>query len=375
MLETPADVSRRDFLKAGSLAVGAAGTTFQTASALPTLSRSAACILLHLVGGPSHLDTFDPKPNAPAEVRGPFGSIASAVPGVRLSEHLPRTAARLDRVSLVRSVFHDADPIHEAGQQLVQTGHLGRGGRDWPHVGSLASARLGPARPGVPAAVLLPGPVENTGVSVSHGQGAAWLGTDHEPAVISVGEEVGRERYGPSAFGDACLRACRLVEAGARVVTVNMFETVFDRITWDCHADGGSLPATLADYASTLCPMFDRAFAALLDDLAERGLLDSTLVLATGEFGRTPRINPRGGRDHWPGCWTALLAGGGVRGGQIVGASDARGARPADRPVAAAELAATVLYTLGIDPSTRAPGPDGRPVPLVDVPPIHELFA
>jgi uncharacterized protein (DUF1501 family) len=121
--------------------------------------------------------------------------------------------------------------------------------------------------------------------------------------------------------------------------------------------------------------MFDRAYAALLDDLADRGLLGTTFVMAAGEFGRTPRINPRGGRDHWPGCWSALLAGGGVRGGRVIGASDAHGARPADRPVAAAELAATAYRALGIDASSRPGGPDGRPLPLTEASPLAEAFA
>ena len=150
-----------------------------------------------------------------------------------------------------------------------------------------------------------------------------------------------------------------------------MFDTVFNEVTWDCHADGGSLAASLDDYRDTLCPRFDRAYTALLEDLSQRGLLESTLVLAVGEFGRTPYLNPRGGRDHWPGCWTALLAGAGVDGGQVVGASDPLGAEPADRPVTPADLAATVYHALGHDPQTRLPGQD---LPLADGTVIHELF-
>jgi uncharacterized protein (DUF1501 family) len=153
-----------------------------------------------------------------------------------------------------------------------------------------------------------------------------------------------------------------------------MFDTVFNTITWDCHADGGSLPATLDDYRDTLCPMFDRAYTALLEDLAQRGMLESTLVVAMGEFGRTPQLNPRGGRDHWPGCWTILFAGGGIKAGQVVGASDATGSEPADRPVTPAQVAATVYRALGIDLQTRLPGPDGRLLPLVEARAIEELF-
>jgi uncharacterized protein (DUF1501 family) len=260
-------------------------------------------------------------------------------------------------------------------------------------------------------------------VTADHGQRAGCLGDDHEPVVVCGEPMAGalavavdrahrrfdnrgggrdacttaafdrvfsgrskrafdiasepdglRDRYGRNTFGQSCLLARRLVEAGVRLVTVNMFETVFDNLTWDCHADGGSLPTTLDDYRQTLCPMFDTAYATLLDDLRERGMLRNTLVLAMGEFGRTPEINPRGGRDHWPGCWTVLFAGANVRGGQVIGASDATGAEPADRPVAPAELAATVYQALGLDPATRVPGPDGRPMPLADAAPVTELF-
>jgi uncharacterized protein (DUF1501 family) len=153
-----------------------------------------------------------------------------------------------------------------------------------------------------------------------------------------------------------------------------MFDTVFNEITWDCHADGGALGTTLDDYRDTLCPMFDLAYSALLEDLHQRGLLETTLVAAFGEFGRTPLLNARGGRDHWPGVWTALFAGGGVHGGQVIGASDGHGAEPFDRPVRPAEIAASVYRALGIDRSARLPGPDGQPLPLVEAEPIEELF-
>jgi uncharacterized protein (DUF1501 family) len=237
---------------------------------------------------------------------------------------------------------------------------------------------------------VVPGPIGNTGVSISHGQSAGFLGAAHEPTVFHVfGEEEfhtfvncglspraaeQRDRYGRNTFGQWCWAARQLVEGGVRLVTVNMFESVFDNLTWDCHADGGSLATTLDDYRDTLCPMFDWAYTALLDDLAQRGLLDTTLVVAMGEFGRTPHLNPRGGRDHWPGCWSVLFAGAGVRGGQVVGSSDATGAEPKDRPVSPAEVAATVYHALGLDPATCLPGPDGRPLPLADAAPVMELF-
>jgi uncharacterized protein (DUF1501 family) len=184
-----------------------------------------------------------------------------------------------------------------------------------------------------------------------------------------------RSRYGVNTFGQSCLLARRLIEHGVRLVTVNMFDTVFDQVTWDCHADGGALATTLDDYRDILCPMFDRACSALLEDLHQRGLLGTTQVLAMGEFGRTPQLNPRGGRDHWPGCWSVLFAGGGIRGGQVVGSSDGIGAEPRERPVTPAAVAATVYRALGLDPRTPIPGPQGRPVPLADAEPIAELFA
>jgi hypothetical protein len=190
---------------------------------------------------------------------------------------------------------------------------------------------------------------------------------DQEPEKV-------REKYGQNRFGQSCLLARRLVESGVRFVTVNMFETVFDEITWDIH---GSRPfSPIQCYSNEVGPMFDNAYSSLLEDLSERGMLENTLVLATGEFGRTPKINPAGGRDHWPQCWTMVFAGGGVKGGRIVGASDEIGGYPADRPVTPGEVAATVYTALGIDLEKELPGPSGRPIPLVDrgVQAIGELF-
>lgn len=417
-------LTRRDFLRAGALSAGAVGLSLGDLDAAGFgRANDVNCILLFLVGGPSQLDTWDPKPDAPAEVRGPFRPVRTNVPGVVLAETFPRMAARADRYALVRSVHHDAAPIHETGHQLMQTGRLFKAGVEHPHYGAVLSYLRGPRPGGLPPSVVLPGPIGSTGVSVSHGQGAGYLGAAHEPLAVPA-DEVGlteggglvaavddthrcldaagaepppalgrllspqakeafdlsaesaarRDRYGRHAFGQSCLLARRLVERGVRLATVNMFDTVFGRVTWDCHADGASLPTTLADYRDTLCPMFDQAYTALLDDLHERGLLDTTLVLAMGEFGRTPQLNPRGGRDHWPGCWTVLFAGAGVRGGQVIGASDRIGAEPYDRPVTPAMLAATVYQALGQDPAARLPGPDGRPLPLADAGPVAGLL-
>jgi hypothetical protein len=184
-----------------------------------------------------------------------------------------------------------------------------------------------------------------------------------------------RQKYGMNRFGQSCLLARRLIEAGVRFVTVNMFETVFDEITWDIH---GSRPfSPISCYRDLVGPMFDMAYSSLLQELQDRRLLDDTMILAMGEFGRTPKVNPAGGRDHWPQCWTVLMAGGGVKGGQVIGASDAIGAAPKDRPTSPAEIAATIYRGLGIDLKTELPGAQGRPVPIVDrgIEPISELFS
>jgi hypothetical protein len=441
-------LNRRDFLRVGSLSAGAVSLSLvdllrqQARGSSP--SKDINCILLFLVGGPSHLDTFDPKPNAPDTIRGPFKPIKTNVAGMQISEHLPLMAKMADRYALVRSVHHDEAPIHETGHQLMQTGRLFRGGKEYPHFGSVISHLKGYREIGVPPSVVLPGPIGNTGVSVSHGQSAGFLGTKHEPLFFSMkgdshvitissdetctdlanlasgvglseamdisqrNYEIGagrnadgnvehgfgqifsaktkkafdlesekdplRARYGQNTFGQTCLLSRRLIEQGVRMVTINMFDTVFNQVTWDCHADGGSLATNLNDYKNTLCPMFDMAYSALLDDLKQHGMLDTTLVVAMGEFGRTPKLNPRGGRDHWPGCWSVLFAGAGIKGGQVVGSSDSIGAEPRDRPVSPPEIAATIYEAMGVDVKTRLNDGEGQVMPLAEAEPIEELF-
>jgi uncharacterized protein (DUF1501 family) len=373
------NVTRRDFLRVGSLTAGVS-LTGQLARGAGATSRGRRCILLFLVGGPSHMDTWDPKPLAPAEIRGPFRPIQTRVPGLHLSELFPEMARRTDRIALVRSVHHTAAAIHEAGQQLLQTGHLSRGEVEFPHYGSVLSCLRGPGAAGEPSFVIVPGPIGNTGVAIAHGQDAGFLGPHHAPtyrqptaAALAGARERDRERYGRHTFGQSCLLARQLVEGGVDLVAVNMFDTVYGQTTWDCHAAGGALATTLDDYRTTVCPMFDQTYTALLDDLDQRGLLESTLVVAMGEFGRTPRLNSCGGRDHWPGVWTILFAGGGIRGGQVIGASDRTGAEPSDGPVTPAEVAATIYHLLGVPPGTRLPGPDGRLLTLVEAAPLREL--
>jgi hypothetical protein len=183
-----------------------------------------------------------------------------------------------------------------------------------------------------------------------------------------------RERYGMTRFGQCCLLARRLVEAGVRFVTINTFITVFDEITWDIH---GSKPFTsIAGMKDIVAPMYDQGYSALIEDLHQRGMLGNTLVCNLAEFGRTPKINPAGGRDHWPQCWTSYFAGGGVKGGRVVGKSDDIGAYPVERPVKPSEIVATIYHSLGLELETHLPGPSSRPFPLVDfgTRPIMELF-
>lgn len=400
-------VSRRDFLRFGGLGVLGLSAAEQRAKAEASGKGLRRCIFVLLNGGPGPLETFDPKPAARGDIRGPYRAISTATPGLFLSELLPSLAERSGKFTLLRSLSHDAAPIHETGLQLIQTGRLVRGDLIPPSLGSIVARLLGP-RNDWPAYVVLPRPLCDNGSAIWQGQWAGSLGEafdpwslESQPPVAATGDRgVGtvsaptavakhtalvdkwmnghdpdRRNYGDTNLGRSCLAARKLVEQGVRFVTVNMFDTLAERITWDCHANGGWAPATLSDYRNTLCPDLDRAISALLDDLDERGLLEETLVVVTGEFGRTPRINDGGGRDHWTGAWSALLAGGGVAGGRALGASDARGMFPAERPISPAELTATILQCLGVDLNTRLTLSQGGELALADAEPIHELFA
>ena len=442
---------RRDFLHAGSLAALGFGLThffgLKAEGAVDEKQSDMNCIFLMLVGGPSQLDTWDMKPNAPVEIRGPYKPIKTNVPGIEISENFPRMAKVADKYSLVRGVYHSAAAVHDTGHQMMQTGRLFQGGIEHPHMGCVLSKLKGP-KGDVPAHVLLPRPIGNTGGNMPHGQNAGYLGKSFDPFVLNadpsdpnfkvpdmlppdylsalrvdrrrnwrtvVDKTVSmfetsqdarlfdstfqqaytlmssqkardafdlnkepqniRQQYGMNRFGQSCLLARRLIEAGVRFVTVNMFETVFDEITWDIH---GSKPfSPINCYRDLVGPMFDMAYSSLLEELSQRGLLTNTMVVATGEFGRTPKVNPAGGRDHWPQCWTMLMAGGPFKGGTVIGSSDDIGAAPKDRPVTPAEIAASVYQGLGIDISIELPGAQGRPIPLVDrgISPVKELFA
>jgi hypothetical protein len=347
--------NRRDVLRLGALPL--LGLTPAQASATP--AKDVNCIFLMLVGGPSQLDTWDPKPDASSEIRGPYKPIRTNVSGIQISEIFPRMARHADKYALIRSCYHTAEPVHDTGHQLMQTGRvMEEDGLEHPHVGCVVAHVKGGGH------VLLPGPIGKTGGNMSHGQTAGWLGASCDPALapLDVRHEPSaiRDKYGRNQFGQDCLFARRLIESGTRFVTVNMFETVFDQLTWDIH---GSAPfSPMSSYRDHVGPMFDMAYSALLEDLSDRGLLSNTLVVATGEFGRTPKINPAGGRDHWPECWTMLMAGGGIQGGQIIGSSDRNAAEPKDRPVSPREIAATIYHSLGVPLDTPLVDPSAQPV-------------
>jgi len=383
--------------------------------------RAKSCILLWLDGGPSHLETFDLKPQAPAEVRGPFRPIATAVSGIQICEHLSETARVMNHLTVLRSL---TSPLGEHGlaNHYLLTGYEPVPTLAYPHLGSaLAALRPTAADAILPPYIALPS---------AGGVGAGFLGAAGEPFVIGrdparpdfhvpdldLYPEVDvnrlerrreflqaldrwqarveaqaptdsafgqafrlvtspeakaafdltqespqtRARYGPRTFGQSCLLARRLVERGVPFVTVHS-------AGWDTHQN---LVRDLregyagADPGVGLLPTFDRGFAALIQDLADSGRLEETLVVAMGEFGRTPKINPQGGRDHWPRVFSAVVAGGGVRGGQVLGASDRVGESPADQPITPRDLAFSIYSLLGLDPHHELLTPDGRPVPL-----------
>jgi hypothetical protein len=443
-------VTRRDFLQVGTLgAIGLSLPELVAAKAQGAVAKDhdeRSVIMIFNLGAPSQLDLFDMKPDAPAEIRGPFKPIKTNVSGIDISEILPLHAKHADKFSLVRSCFHTAAAVHDTGHQMLQTGRLFTGGINTPHAGC-ALAYLRGRKSDLPAHVILPEPMGPTGGNLPHGQDGGFLGKAHDPFTLMADpskpnfkvpdllppEQIGearlarrrklrsiveetvsnfeasdnaklldsnfeaafrmmtspqaraafdltqepaavRERYGMNRFGQCCLLSRRLIEAGVRFVTVNTFLTVFNEITWDIH---GSNPFTSIDGMKTIvAPMYDQAYTALLEDLSQRGMLENTLVCNLAEFGRTPRVNPAGGRDHWPQCWTSYFAGGGVKGGRVVGRSDAIGGVPAERPVDPSEVVATIYHSLGLDLETKLPGPQGRPFPLVDFGKhqIHELF-
>lgn len=433
-------VSRRDFLRVGVL--GATGLTLsrylQLAEAgeiRPAKARSA--VFIHLAGGPSHLDTFDPKPDAPAEVRGEFRPQDTNVPGVRICEHLPRLAHCADRYAIVRGVTHSiAD--HNLGTQYLVTGNRPIPSLEYPGYGAVAAREL-PGDPELPSFVAIPSTFQRpgflgvryaalqTGAMPVPGRPFTVRGIGLGGLTPSAVERRGQllrevdtafrgfethsdlldgldrfkqqaygiissprarqafdlskerrdvvERFGPTGFGQSCLLACRLLEAGVRFVTISFGG-------WDTHAQNfqtlkGGAPVMKGQRARPgLLPQLDAGLASLLERLGERGLFDSTAVFVTGEFGRTPKVNRAAGRDHWARAMFALLAGGGIRGGQVIGASDAKGEGPDGVGHKPDDLAASFYHSLGIDHTKEYHTNSGRPVMIVrEGRPIRSLFA
>ncbi len=438
-------VSRRDVLEVGGL--GLLGLTLPgllRAEAEPARSgmpprRAKSCILIFLNGGPSHLDMWDMKPEAPAEVRGEFRPIPTTVPGIQVSEHLPRLAKQAHRFALIRSAYHRVANAHAMAVYYALTGDdrgdavvaVGANQSDFPAIGSVLG-RIYPTRPDLVPYVTLPYQTkEGAGGPPQPGFYGGWLGRACDPLLVlkdpnapdfaipeltppaGVGEarltarqgllravnrsldrlngdnnlrgvdafqqqaiamvaspaarrafdigqepEKARAGYGRNIYGQSVLLARRLIEAGCRMVTVSWAPDA--NATWDTHG------ANFTKLKNELLPQLDACLPALLEDLHERGLLEETLVVCMGEFGRTPKVNQAAGRDHWPGCYSLLLAGGGVHGGRVYGSSDSIGGEPASDPVTPQDIIATVYTLLGISPTLELPDPFGRPLRIVN---------
>lgn len=305
---------RREFLGTGAALMLSAAAGAKTAQPADGVS----CILLNLTGGPSQLDTWDLKADAPSSVRGPFRPIRTNVTGIEISEIFPRMARHADKYALVRSCTHEGAAMHDPSRHIMLTGHSFDADTERAHVADATGNH-----------VVLPFHVSPSGGNVEPAESRAQLLPQTS-----------------AKFHESCRQAARLVERGNRFVTVNMFESVFGETTWDSH---GSAPfSTVADYANSVGPAFDRAYSELLEYLSSRGLLETTLVVAMGEFGRSPKLNPAGGRDHWTRCFTTVLAGGGIRGGQIYGSSDATASEPKDNPVSPQMLLNTIRKAMGL---------------------------
>lgn len=459
----PRNISRRRFMSA-SLCAGGAGLGLADLLRLQTLAAEqgrvipdTSIIQLWLGGGPSQFETFDPKPLAPAEIRGPYRSIASKLPGALMCEMMPLTAGVLDKTAIIKSFTHPYDD-HFGVMRWCLEGRKEPDKREgYPSVGSIASKFRGPRQPGMPAYVMLAEePVMHHHLFDAMGPG--YLGVSHSPFAVlqdpypyefqfdrlrsatsslelandttldritdrqsllaeldrlprkldssqvqdgldpfaklalelvtsakarrafDLNEEspATRERYGSHRWGQMALLARRLVESGVTFVTIN---TAPDCLRWDWHVSitrenreqpspGG--PNVGAEWS---CPPLDRALSALITDLSERDACRNVLLVVWGEFGRTPKINVTGGRDHWPRLGSVLLAGGGLKMGQVIGESSHDGGLPIDRPISPSDVLATLYKHLGIDPHQNAVNLQGRPIPLLpDGNVIDELF-
>jgi len=410
--------SRRGFLAAGlGGVISMAIPRWQAAAAVAAAKPAKSCILLWLNGGPSHIDTFDPKPGVKAG--GPFKAIKTTVPDIQLCEHLPLLAEQAEHLAIIRSMT-SKEGSHDRGQYLMHTGYSPSVTLKHPSLGAWVSHELGDPKFDLPNFISIRGP------SI----GAGFLGAEHSPFAVlnpsqgvrnlplpknvdaarfasrlealsrlqdqfraetgapGIGQhdtvydkavhlmrspltaafdvdqepEAVRKAYGEGDFGRGCLMARRLVETGVKFVEVTLDG-------WDTHVDNFSAVKNLLGH-------LDPAMSTLLKDLAERKLLDDTLVICMGEFGRSPRITPSDGRDHHPAAWSAVLAGGGARGGQVLGATDEDGGKVAKDPVAVPNYFATVARLLGIDPARELMSPVGRPIAISDRgTPIDALIA
>lgn len=442
-------ISRREMLRVGGLATCGVGLDHllrsrerSRANAAPPTTASIkakSCLVLFLMGGPPTHSTWDPKTDAPAEVRGEFGAVNTAVPGIQISELFPRTSLLTDKLAILRAIS-SGDNAHSSSGYYMLTGvpHAPQNvenanpgfPNNYPNLGAIIR-KFVPERGSLPASIRLPHRIFNTDGSVWPGQDAGFLGHHVEPwllnckpatkddrvSELSLNADVSdvrllgrhslldqlnrriedvrsghtydrlaqqafdmlgsprarnafqldhepdalRDRYGRTHFGQSVLLGRRLIEAGVSLVHVNWYrgaDEPSDAPCWDSHARESQRLKTV------LAPPADQALSAVIEDLAQRGLLDETLVVCMAEFGRTPRFNGAAGRDHWGSCYSAVLAGAGIKGGTIFGASDAIGAYPAAGKVSPADITATIFHCLGLDPMTEIQDPLGRPTPI-----------
>jgi len=458
-------LSRREWLRVGGIGAASLGLPqllqaraqaspgSQLDATLPGFGKAKACIVLFLTGGPPQHETWDPKPDAPAEIRGPYRPIATATPGLQVCELMPRTATLTDKIAVLRAVATD-DNAHSASGYYMLTGqpHAPKGvenakpgpPNDWPCLAAVVRHLRGD-RSALPGSVRLPEHIWNTDKSVWPGQDAGWLGAQADPWLVACDPSkpdfkppdialpvaitperladrlqlrelmnrrfravddarIGRwsawqnkvidlmrseaareafaldkepasvrERYGAHRFGQSVLLARRLVEAGVSLVQVNWNRGENDPDVaaspmWDTHEKNAQL------VKDVLMPPMDMAYSALLEDLAVRGLLDETLVVWMGEFGRSPKINERGGRDHWGSVFSVALAGGGVKGGVVHGKSDRQGGYPLEGRVEPPDLMATIFHCLGLSPTAEIHNREGRPFAISRGKPIEAIL-
>ena len=414
-----------------------------------SFGRAKRVLMLFMWGGPSHIDLFDMKPEAPTEVRGPFVPVSSKVPGLQISELMPHLGRHTDKIAFIKSVTH-SDNAHSTSAHWMLTGHkhqlaqenFGARRSDYPHIGSVLN-HLRPNTDGLPTFVALPEVIGTTAGYVTPGQNGGFLGRRHDPfridqhpvekdfkvANLSPTEGLNasrlrsrnglqqkfdefrgglidaaesselasvnqravdlvtnskvhdafnlvaegtreRDRYGMKPFGQSVLLARRLLEAGVPLVTVywHRDQPGVDT-TWDTHSNNFN------QLKDRLVPQVDQPISQLLDDLKQRGMLDDTLVIWNSEFGRTPKVNARSGRDHWGRCNTIWMAGAGVPGGHVYGQSDKIASEPVSNPVSPAKVAATIYHLLGIHPKTEIRDQLDRPFPIADAAPLHQFLA